>query len=209
MSEGLQIKSASELHQDIDKFIEDFVEDQMKRTTETIQNTNLGREKQIEIITKIFQQKIPNKEEILKYLSRCVIFQDNIYFAPETILSQDNNSIFDKTFLHEVNIFNPSMFSLAEKLLKEIRKIYPSGQLKKESIHHFVESPENFWSVWNQVNKGDLAISIYGTPFNYETSLILTEYDRSYSKFYITNERELGEGIKLIRQALEKKGGFG
>lgn len=205
MNDGLQIKSASELHQDIDKFIEDLVEDQMKRTTETIQNTNLGREKQIEIITNIFQQKIPNKEEILKYLSRCVIFQDNIYFAPEITISQENNSVHDKKFLHEVNLFNPSMLSLAEKLLIEIRKFYPQGQLRKESNHHFVESPENFWSVWNQINNRDLKISIYGTPFYYNTPLTLTEYDISYSTFYITNERELGEGIKLIRQALERK----
>lgn len=209
MADEIQVKSVSELHSDIEQFIKTLLDNKANKALETLKDSSLPFHQQSEIILSIIQQKIPSKEEVIKYLSKCVIFQNNVYFAPETNISSEDTSLADKTFLHEVNLFNPSMLALAEKLLIGIRKFYPQGQLKKESDHHFVESPVNFWSVWSQVNKRDLAISIYGTPFNYVTPLTLTEYDRSYSKFYITNARELEEGIKLIRQALERKKEFG
>ncbi len=198
MDDELQIKSVDELFTDIELFIKSILDRRSQKALEVFQNSQLSFSQQSEMILNIIKQKIPGKEEVLKYLTKCVVFQNKTYFAPEMNASKEYDSIFDKTFLHEVNLFNPSMLPIAEKLLIEIRKFYPQGQIRKESNHHFVESPENFWSVWNQVNKRDLAISIYGTPFYYESPLTLTEYDRSYSIFYITNERELGEGIKDI-----------
>lgn len=131
----------------------------------------------------------------------------NIFFVQKEASVKNTN--LDKLFLHEVNLFNTSMFSIVEKLIKEIRKIYPEGMLKKEDDHYFIESPLNFWAVWSRVKNRAIQISIYGIPADYDTNLSLTLYDRSYSTFYISNERELSEGILLIRQALERKEEFG
>jgi|GEM_PF-5913236 len=207
MEENNTIHSVEALHEDVDKFINELFELKFKRIIKILKDESLKYESKRQEIVEILMEKIPGREEILNCLSRCVVFQEKIYFAPKE--SIDNNTNLDKLFLHEVNLFNPSMFSISEVLIKEIRTIYPEGMLKKESDHYFIESPLNFWAVWNQVNNRDLKISIYGIPADYETNLSLTLFDRSYSTFYISNEKELSEGILLIRQALERKNEFG
>lgn len=207
MEENITIHSVEALFDDVDKFIKELFELKFKRINKISKEEFLKDESKRQEIIDILMEKIPEREEILNCLSRCVVFQGKIYFAPKG--STDKNTNLDKLFLHEVNLFNPSMFSIAEVLIKEIRKIYPEGMLKKVDDHYFIESPLNFWAVWNQVNNRDLKISIYGIPADYDTNLSLTLFDRSYSTFYISNERELSEGILLIRQALERKDEFG
>jgi hypothetical protein len=198
------IRSYKELLNAIDEYLMNWSNQANKEMQSVMKDESLTPKTKMELVAKIASKPLPDKNDILENLPVCVQFNDKLYLRedkPSTKMLADSH---DKVFLHEVNLFNTAMYPLAKELLKSIRNWSP-GELRKEETNRYVETPDNFWAVINQVNNKNLRINIYGKPEDYSTRVRLTHYDRSYSYFTISNRSDLTECINMIKKAKELK----
>ena len=88
--------------------------------------------------------------------------------------------------------------------MKAVRDLFP-GELRqnKRRPREFAETPYNFWYIWIQPHKKNYGISIRGRPERYKESSFekFKPYRGSYSRFYLQNESEVPEALRLISRA--------
>jgi hypothetical protein len=113
----------------------------------------------------------------------------------------------DQKFISELSVLPDSLRKIGERLVKEVRKLFP-GELKFHPItKKFVESPDNFWVVRVQPRAKSLRIIVYGLPEAHRlTNTIKLKRDMSsYSTFILEREHQLPEAVEIIREAKKLK----
>ena len=95
---------------------------------------------------------------------------------------------------------NPYVTSLGEKLLSGVREWYDGDLKYYEKSKRYVETPNNFWTVDIQPQNQCLKVTVFGIPENFSSSILKFKlYDRYYTQFYIFNEKDLIEGLRIIK----------
>lgn len=113
----------------------------------------------------------------------------------------------DANFIKELKDRIPNLFSLGEKLLAEVRRYNPVGELNLEG-KRFVERPDNFWTVTIKPRKQELYITVRGKPeiFSGNSGIELKKERPPYVGFAINDDRQLNAAIKNIRHAKRRQG---
>lgn len=106
----------------------------------------------------------------------------------------------DKLFLSELTV---DVRDLGEKLLSEIRSLFP-GELNYEPRSaKFDETPEIFWTIKVLPREKALRITVRGAPDDFDqTSGVDLQIDKfGYSAFIITRPSQIPSAISLLKQA--------
>ena len=123
--------------------------------------------------------------------------------------NEDENSAFelsqtlatgDKLFLSELTV---EVRELGEKLLSEIRSLFP-GELNYEPRSaKFDETPEIFWTIKILPKEKALRITVRGAPDDFDQiSGIDLQIDKfGYSAFLITRISQIPDAVSVLKQA--------
>ncbi len=106
----------------------------------------------------------------------------------------------DKLFLSELTV---DVRDLGEKLLSEIRSLFP-GELNYEPRSaKFDETPEIFWTIKVLPHEKALRITVRGAPDDFDqTSAFDLQIDKfGYSAFLITRFSQIPSAISILKQA--------
>lgn len=109
----------------------------------------------------------------------------------------------DNQFLEELKVLPESIRNVGEKLLKEIRMMFPGELVYHPKSKKFVESPDNFWVIRVQPRAKSLRIIVYGKPEDHrQTHTFKLKHDMAvYSNFVIDSENQIQEAVNVIRDA--------
>jgi hypothetical protein len=116
----------------------------------------------------------------------------------------------DANFIKELKEKISNLASLGEKLLAEVRRYNPVGELNREG-KRFVERPDNFWTVTIQPRKRALFITVRGRPERFSgvfsgDSGIEPKKDRpGHTGFAINDDKQLDDAFKIIRHAKRQR----
>jgi len=111
----------------------------------------------------------------------------------------------DEKFLNDLKSI-PEIEPLGRKLLEHARNLSPNGRLYYyEKAKIYLEKPARYWSVKLQTRDRSLAINLKGLPdiFKDTGKIELTKAWRSYSRFKLSNQKQLEDAIKSMTQAKE------
>ena len=107
-------------------------------------------------------------------------------------------SLGDQEFLDELELLPHSAKHAGEKILKTIRMKSP-GQMQRGTRRNFKNTPDNFWYVIVQPQKGNLSITVRGLPETFKPSSLDLKNDRpGYTRFYVNGPNDVKEALRII-----------
>jgi hypothetical protein len=112
----------------------------------------------------------------------------------------------DDKFLEEIRKTSPKLLLIGEKLLFEVRRNNPLGELKSTESGKFVETPDNYWTVKIQPRNQSLRITVRGRPheFDVEGDIDIKADRPGYSGFKINEENQLNSALLIMKRAKRK-----
>ena len=115
-------------------------------------------------------------------------------------ISDIGGSAGDRRF---ISALPEALRTTGEKLVREVRRVYPGSLVYHEESQKYVESPDNFWTVKIQPRARDLAITVRGNPADFEMShgLDLKPDRPGYSRFKVSRPEHVETALRILAQA--------
>jgi hypothetical protein len=111
----------------------------------------------------------------------------------------------DDAFLKEAAQAGREVEEFARRMLREVRRLDPTGELVSFPGRRFINKPDNFVVLVPQPRIQELKIVVRGGPREFRDAPDDLKSDQNgYSTFKIRNATDLARGISLLKQVRRK-----
>ena len=99
-----------------------------------------------------------------------------------------------------------SLKALGEKLLKEVRSLFPGDLAYYAKSGKFVQAPDNFWTIRPQPRDESFRITVRGRPESFadKGSLDIKPDMNSYSSFKVKECSQIDDLLRVLKQVRRK-----